>query len=83
MINYTVETTGTMHCVYEKPTGHVIKKFANLITHPLSEKHCIMGLSEAKKLATKLNSGTGFDGNTPAFFLTPVKFPAPEADDDE
>ena len=54
-MNYYVKR-GILNClVIEKPTEQVIAQS--------------VGYSEAKDLAKKLNSGSGFDGWTPAFIL--------------
>lgn len=45
--------------VIEISTGHVIKENLNS--------------TKAKELCRNLNFGGGFDGNTPAFFLTKVQ----------
>jgi hypothetical protein len=83
MINYTVEESkgafGFLNTfyVYEKSTGQVIKSF-----DPHEGDYIVNRKKDAQRLASHLNAGGGFDGCTPAFFLTPVTFP-PQDDGDE
>ena len=57
LMNYIVSEgdNKSFYCVKETTTGHVVKIFAQF--------------NDARKLMKHLNSGGGFDGNTPNFFL--------------